>query len=191
MKNNFKNKGFTRQQHGFTLIEMLIVASVFIVVFIFSLGGLRTNRRISEFRLSIDRVASEIRQAQTMALTGISDESVESIAYGIYFDESTPLQYLVFKDSNSDNNYDIADEIIETVILPQEISLDNVSPDTPTEITSLSIVFTPPKPTVYFNGETSLNQAQIDLTRASLADKQGNVTVNRITGRITAELNNL
>jgi len=186
-----KRKGFTRQQRGFTLIEMLIVASVFLIVFIFSLGGLRTNKRISEFRFATDRVASEVRQAQTMALTGISDEVVESVAYGVYFNENTPLQYQVFKDTNSDGNYDIADEIIETISLPEEIGILNVGPDIPTEITSLSIVFSPPKPTVYFNGSTSFNEAQISLERVTVSNKEGRITVNRITGRIIAELNNL
>jgi len=178
------------KRKGFTLIEMLIVASVFLIVFIFSLGGLRTNRRLSEFRLAIDRVAAETRQAQTMALTGVSDEVVESIAYGIYFDESSPWQYLIFKDTNSDNNYDLADEAIKTVALPEEIIIAGVGPDEPEEITNLSVVFKPPRPTVYFNGLTSNNEAQINLARVSISNKEGRVIVNRITGRIIAELLN-
>jgi len=172
---------------GFTLIELLVVISIFIMVFGFTYGGLRNNRRLGEFRLTADRVASDIRKVQTMALAGISQEDLGNISYGIYFNEASPLEYIIFQDNNGNNNYDLGvDEIIQTITFPQNISLSAVEPELPTN--DLAIVFSSPQSTTYINGGMVENTAIITLIRSNLPTKQGVISINRVTGRITAEL---
>lgn len=176
---------------GFSFIELMIVIGIFMIIFIVSYQGLINNRQIEEFRLTNEQVASDIRKVQTMTLAGISSEDLGNIAYGIYFDETAPSNYIIFKNSNDNKNYEPGvDEIIQTIAFPEPISLSDVGPDTPDPITNLTILFSPPKPTIYINGQENLINVSITLIRDNISDKEGVVTVNRITGRITAEIIN-
>jgi Tfp pilus assembly protein FimT len=182
---NFKHH-FLPNITGFTLIELMVVIGIFMMVFGFTYGGLRNNRRLGEFRLTADQVASDIRKVQTMALAGISAEDLGNVSYGIYFNINQPNSYLIFKDDGNKVYEAGIDETIQTVTFPQDISLSAVEPALPTN--DLAIVFSPPQPTTYINGGIIENTATITLIRSNLPTKQGIITINRVTGRITAEL---
>ncbi|MBU1131359.1 prepilin-type N-terminal cleavage/methylation domain-containing protein [Patescibacteria group bacterium] len=190
-----KTAGFTRAPisgAGFTLVELIVVVSIFMMVFIFSYQGLRESRHIEEFRVAIEQVASDIRKAQTMALAGVSDQDMSSIAYGVYFDATTPAwEYVIFIDDNGDKNYGLEDDIIQTVELPEDIYLIGVEAGSE-EIDDLAVVFKPPKPMIYINyvegEEEHATESNITLFRSNVPGKMGVVNVNRITGRITAEV---
>jgi len=171
---------------GFTLVEMLVVTVIFMMVFVFSYSGLRSNRRLNEFRLAADQLASNIRKVQTMALAGIADEDLGNIAYGIAFATVLPTEYRIFIDENSNGDYDPPDEkIVQTITLPEDITIWQLLPNNGG---TLAIVFSPPKPTIYINGSTVSGTATIKLQRSNLTGKGGQIIVNRITGRITSEL---
>lgn len=178
-----------KKTRGFTLIELLVVTSIFLLVFVFTIRGLRDNRRLEEFRLSTEQVASEIRKAQTMAIAGVSSAILENAAYGLYFNEEQSGQYLIFVDANATNTYEAEeDTVLSTLTFPNNISLSNVGPE---PLTSLSIVFVPPQPTIYINGQAVIAEAAIYLRRSNVADKEGQIKINRLTGRVTADLTNL
>jgi hypothetical protein len=140
---------------------------------------------LEEFRLANEQLATNIRKAQTMALTGITNQSIGALAYGIYLEMANTDRYLLFEDSNSNQIYDDGvDAIIETIIFPTDITLSSISTGS-----QLAIVFVPPKPNIYINGLTTIDMASITLIRSNIANKVGAVDINRISGRITAQLN--
>lgn len=179
VENNFKS--------GFALIELLVVVSIFMIVFVFSYQGLRDNRHLEEFRLATERLANDVKRVQTMVLSGVSDQDLGNISYGIFFDTAEPQEYLIFKDTNINQLYDDGtDTIMETTFLPPDISLSEVS-----TANQLTIIFLPPKPTMYINGGEIIETGWAKLTRSNLSGKAGLVNIYRISGRITAELINL
>lgn len=179
---------FLQNITGFTLIELLVVIGIFVMVFSFNYSGLRNNRRLGEFRITVDQVASDIRKAQTMSLSGISADDLGNIAYGIYFNINEPNGYVIFKD-DGDLVYSVGiDEVIQTINFPQDISLSSLVPALNNDLT---IVFYPPRPIMYINGGTAANTANISVIRSNLPTKQGVITVNRVTGRIIAELSDI
>jgi len=180
------NKHYILQEiFGFTFIELMVVIGIFMMVFGFSYSGLRNNRRLGEFRIAADQVASDIKKVQIMALAGVADEDLSNISYGIYFSIDTPDSYIIFKDDGNKVYEAVIDDIIQTITLPRDISLSAVEPALNSDLT---LVFSPPQPIMYINGGTSNITAIITIIRSNLSTTQGIISVNRLTGRITAEL---
>ena len=173
------------KKNGFTLAEILTVVFVFLIITTLVLANFRKGEQTSQFLLATEQLASDIRKMQTQALTGIIEEEiVASGGFGLYFDTAEADYYLLFRD-DGDQDYDGEDTILETVFLPNGITLGSLTED------PLAVIFQPPKPTVYINGVQSTNSVEIQLASGKVADKYGSVTLNRITGRVTAQLNNL
>lgn len=171
-------------QRGFTFAEIMVVIFIFVLMAALVLASFRTGERNSQFLLVIEQAASDIRKMQTQSLTGIIEEQiVASGGFGAYFDLSQPDRYVLFRD-DGDQIYNVSggDVVLETVFFPESISLNNLT------ATPLTIVFKPPKPSIYVNGGQVLNEIAITLADSFIDDKFGSVTVNRITGRVTAEL---
>ena len=181
-------QGLRSGQAGFTLVEMLVTISIFIIIFTLVSVNFRRGERLESFRLATQQLASNLRQAQTLALTGIGGEESMSQAYGVYFNLDNPDQYITFSDDNGNYLYNQGeDEIIETIILPEEITLSVLPNDGP-----LTIVFEPPKSTVYIHdGQDFVQTAEIRLSREYYDTKVGVINLNGITGQVSAELENV
>lgn len=157
----------------------MIVAGMVLVNF-------KKGENNTAFLLATEEVASNIRKTQTQTLTGsIEEEIVASGGFGLHFNSATPDRYLIFRDDGNQVYESGNDVTIETMIFPPNVTIASLSAD------PLTIVFKPPKPTVYLNGGIVDNSADIYLTRENIDDKQGHININRITGRITAELESL
>lgn len=161
----------------------MVMIAVFVLILSVSLVNFRRGEKLESFRLAADQVAANIRLAQTSALTGISEDENLAQAYGIYFSLNQAGQYILFKDQG-DRLYGEGDQAVETVILPEEVTLSGLTSD------PLTIVFEPPKPTIYINGDIALAAVQINLARAYFPDKIGRITLNRLTGQVSARLLN-
>ena len=172
-----------KNKQGFTLAEMMVTLVIFGLIFTLALVNFRRGERLEAFRLTAEQVAGNLRLAQTQALTGISEDEALAQAYGIYFSLNEAGQYILFKDQG-DRLYGIGDQVVATVILSEEITLSGLTSD------PLTIVFEPPKPAIYINGDIALAAVQINLARAYFPDKVGRITLNRLTGQVSARLLN-
>lgn len=172
-------------QAGFTLAEMMIMLVIFATIFTLSLVNFRRGERLEAFRLATMAVGDYLRQAQTAALTGVGTSASMSQSYGLYFDLSAAGEYLFFKDDDNNHLYSAGiDEIVETVALPDEITLSAITNNGP-----LNIVFEPPKPNIYISdGINPYQMAEIRLARQYFPNKEGLVSLNGITGQVMAEL---
>ncbi|MCX6785802.1 MAG: hypothetical protein NTZ18_03045 [Candidatus Komeilibacteria bacterium] len=170
---------------GFTVAEMLTVAAIFVIVGTLVIAGFNSGTRRSELILATDEMASNIRKMQTATLTGIATgEIAPTGGYGLYFNLAQNNQYLLFRDGGDQVYTAGSDIIIQTIALPAGITLSGLTAD------PLTVVFKPPKPTIYFNGATAANLAAISLISSNVSDKQGQIAINRITGQVSSQLIN-
>jgi len=165
---------------GFTIIELLVAMSIFIIVTGLVVANFRRGARSDELRIAATGLASTLRRAQTMALAGVQvNGELPAGGYGVHVSISEPSRYIIF--TSNDLLYNSGEELAGGIIfLPSNIVIEEVS------LTPLSVVFKPPKPTIYINGGTSENLVMITL-KDSISDQTRKVTVNRISGQISVE----
>lgn len=171
---------------GFTIIELLVAISIFIIVTSLVVANFRRGARSDELKIAVAGLASTLQRAQTMALAGEAISGIVPLGgYGIYITLGEPNQYIIFADNNNDKNYN-ANENEELAggifFLPSGVVINQLNPGP-----FVNIVFKPPKPTIYINnGETSPNSATITL-KDLVSNQTKSVIVNRISGQISIE----
>lgn len=128
---------------GFTIIELLVVISIIVILTGVVLVGYRTGERQLALQRAANKLAQDIRRVQEMAMSakefgGIVPEG----GYGIRFKQEESGHYIIFVDSNNNQDYDPGvDGIVEDVKLEKGVEISNIS-NSP-----LRITFTPPDPT--------------------------------------------
>lgn len=169
-------------RRGFTIIELLVAISIFIIVTGLVVANFRRGARSDELKIAAAGLASILQRAQTMALTGETiNGKVPSGGYGVYATLSEPNRYIMFADINDNKIYG-ADEALDggIIFLPPNIIINQLNP------APINIVFKPPKPIIYINGESSENSAIITL-KDLVSNQIKRVIVNRISGQISIE----
>jgi len=182
--NYIKNK-----KNGYTLIEVLVSSAIIILISTLFLANYRGSEKKSLLNLTAQKLASDIRLAQSKSLSASSYGSVfPTGGWGIYFDKALG-EYYIFADLNGDYAYN-AGEGDKTsgalvVKLPENIGIDSIQYGVSLENTAnnLAIDFLPPEPTVYISAQkyyqakiTLINQAD-NSTRAVLVNFFGLVDV--------------
>lgn len=156
-KKSFK-KSLTSDS-GFTLLELL--ASIFIIT---AMSGLfivnyhNTNKR-SELSAAKQKLASDIRLAQNYSLGSKTYDGLNTPkgGWGAHFSLADPSHYIIFADKaeagfpNGNQTYG-AGEAMETKTLPAGVTIDSLSP-----AGAVDIVFFPPDPAIYVNGNINTN----------------------------------
>ena len=168
---------------GFTLIVLLVSVGIFIIVTGMVVVNFRAGSRSDELKISADALVSNLRRAQNMSLAG---EQVNGVTppggYGVYFNLGNPGRYVIFSDSNGNLVYDANEDLPDGVIvLPKDIMIYMVSPGNIS-----SVVFKPPKPTIYINGDPPADMLTVTL-KQNLTRQSKKIIVNRISGRIDVE----
>jgi prepilin-type N-terminal cleavage/methylation domain-containing protein len=189
MNNKAKNlTGFTplnparpvrlnRNLMGFTLIELLVSITIIAAMSgLFMVNYHNTNKR-SELGVTKQKLASDIRIAQNNSLGSKEYESNKTPGggWGVHFDLADPAHYMIFADKNLPNGnqaYD-AGETMETKTLPIGVTINSLSPVVGGK---LDIVFFPPDPVTYINGEKN-KIAEITL-KEGVNNSMATTTVN-------------
>ncbi|MFH1046670.1 MAG: prepilin-type N-terminal cleavage/methylation domain-containing protein [Patescibacteria group bacterium] len=197
---------------GFTMVEMLISLSIFGIITAFAISNFRVGQQGDELRLSARTVASLIGRARTQAIAGYevkychggnrageicADGDDYNCGDGVCRAEIPPAyginisavvgenrEVRIFADTNSNGRYDQGEAMRFDSVSPGPFVY--VSAVSPAAANSVDIVFTPPKPTIKFNGAVADGLATIELTHSSTEDTTS-VTVNRISGLISVE----
>jgi len=168
---------------GFTIIELLVALGVFVVVTAMVVANFRAGGRSDELRIAAETLISNLRKAQNMSLSGqLTNGSSPPGGYGVYFKLSDTDRYIIFADLNGDLGYTAGEALPDgTIILPRDIRILNIQP------TAIStVIFKPPKPTIYING--AITEATLSITlKHNLSGKTRTVIVKRISGQIGTE----
>ena len=142
----FSKKRFWRQL-GFSVTELLVVMFIISLISAVALANYRSGQRKYALTQAVQKLVSDIRKAQNMALSGFNIEGAY-YGYGVYLEEDDAY-YIIYGDVNGNTTYQPADDVIETISLfPNNIEVQSVTP-TPGKI---SVFFESPQPTTYING---------------------------------------
>lgn len=168
---------------GFTLIELLVSIGIFIVITGMVVANFRAGSRNDDLRIAAETLVSALQKAQNMALAGqLVNGASPPGGYGVYFKLSDNDRYIIFADLNGDLEYTSGEALADgTVSLPKDIVISNVQP-----AVISSVIFQPPKPTIYINGGTAESAINIIL-RHNLSGQTRTVMVKRISGQIGME----
>jgi len=181
-------------ERGFSLIELLVVISVFSMITMVILANhSRFNGSVLLGNLAYD-VGLSVREAQVYGLSVKQFGSQFQVGYGVHFSDSST--YILFADVNRNNRYDIGtDSIIETNSLGKGHSILHYCAETSlgtlscsdsggSPITYLDIVFFRPDPdaTISTNEPTIYSRGMVVVT--SPAGETRTVTIAS-TGQIS------
>lgn len=190
---------------GFTLVELLVTLSLFVILTTIVLfNQSKFNGSILLTNLAYD-VALTVRQAQTYGVN-VREDVKESQAdekfkhaYGVHFDTSKDKQFLMFADANGSKQYNGSwqckennDECVNSYSIKRgnkisdiKITSTNSGCSTGCSVNQLDISFLRPDPDATFSspGKSNITEAKIIISSADGSNSR-NVLVNS-TGQIS------
>jgi len=157
-----------KRQKGFSLIEMIIVASIIGMLATTLILNFRAGSRDTALTQVAQQIASDVREAQSMAISSKRYAGQTRCGYGVSFNDAQTYQIYVGPDSKSidchsivEKNFGSGDVVVETItVLDIQVEISSVFPD---------IFFEPPDPTTYINNNdltVNSNPAEIVLINA-------------------------
>ncbi len=170
----------SHSQKGFTLIDLIVSMAIFSVLTGAVIVNFRAGSRNDSVRRGAQIIASTLREAQTMTLSGteLSDGSFPTGGYGVRVSTDNTNALIVFADSDDSGTYTDATEDVRTVTLPQEVTFSIGS--------TLDVLFSAPDASIFFNGAISSDTEEITV-QAVAADITQTVTIYRLSGQIRVE----
>ena len=178
-----------KKEHGFSLIEMLVVISIFSLLSTVVLANhSRFNGSVLLGNLAYD-IAISVREAQVYGLSVRQFASQFQIGYGVHFSDAS--SYIFFADINRNGFYDDpADSIIQSYSLGRGHSILRYCADTQcsdsesNELTYLDVVFYRPDPDASFATNRGTTYAEAHVVVTSAAEETRTITV-QTTGQIS------
>lgn len=166
---------------GFTLIELLAVTAIIALMAILIFPNYRAGEQELALQMSASKLAQNLRKIQEMAVSAKEFQGeVPRGGYGIYFNISDPTHYVLFADKDAGSDYDSFSETVETLELEKNTKLKSLSPLGP-----LTVIFSPPDPTVYFYPDSATVSITIETEKLSPQSSQ-TVKINK-AGLIAVE----
>ena len=178
----------TNPAKGTSVIELLVVIAIIFILAATVFLNYPEGKKEFNLRKSGHKLAQDLRRGEEMAMSarkkaGIcqSPGATGITGYGLYFDETTATQYILFINCDANTAYDAGiDDVIETVDLDDlGIKIKNLKkginePDT------LTVVFKPPDPTVYINNDDTSCVGEIIICRIDAETQTKTVKINDI-----------
>lgn len=172
-------------RRAFSLLELALALLIIGVVTGVTLASYRSGARNIRLQLEAQRVALEIRRAETLATATKENSGKRPCGYGVVFDEANPRAFIRFAELDEipdecDGPFNFsAGDSSETIVLREDVQIQDISPGS-----SLSIFFLPPIPSVEMTGGVST--ASITLSLVSDSTTQRRIVVGTFGG-ITIE----
>lgn len=178
-KPNSKNKNKVR---GFTIIELMTVVFIMITLSSLVLINYRSAGSSQALNRSAQKLAFYIRKAQTMALAGVNfsqSDPNRRCGYGVHFRIDIPEDNQIFGVRNCGSaNYSGGDPMIEQIEFENNVFVQSLTPTNNilgNQI--LTLVFAPPHPDTFINGNTSDTLATITLSLTSDTSQTKTISV--------------
>lgn len=167
---------------AFTLIEILVSMSIFLIIFFVTLANFKYSQKSNDFKLQSFDIEDSIRATQNMSLTGKQINGIlPGNGYGINFNISNN-SYTVYGD-RSDNTsvgvFDIQDSVDSSSVIKSIIHIEDIlcySTEAGDYVSlsslgeKLDILFYPPRASVIVNNNTDYTSCYIKLVANNISD---------------------
>lgn len=186
------------QESGFTLVELMVVASIFAVISsIVLFQNARFNNVVILENLAYD-VALSVREAQVYGLSVRQDLGSGSFdfAYGIHVGASAPSNYVLFIDANENDRFDAPAETLQTFTLRKGFVIGRYCADnggTPKcsdtsadEMEGLSVVYRRPDPEGLIRTDTGVSYSRAEIVLQAPNGNERSVVIYT-SGQISVE----
>jgi type II secretory pathway pseudopilin PulG len=154
---------------GFGLIELLVSISIVVLVTSVIMSRQTSYNGAVLLRSQAYQVALEAREVQLSAVSAIGSASNFRNVFGLHFDTANPNYYIVFRDADGDNYYDVGEEVGKRSNIDPRFQISQIRRlvnGTPTTEPRLSVVFERPNfDARFFNfaGEVTGSVVEIDV----------------------------
>lgn len=179
---------------GFTLLELLVTISIIAIISAVVIVQYNDFNSSVLLKSQAYELALNMREAQVFSISVRGEGGAFRNAYGVYFDMSTPSQYLLFLDDEgtepamydqSPTNEQIGNPfVIDSRFMIVQICVNDCS----TAVSSLSVSFQRPDfdAQIAAPGVGAINSARIDIAPVSDQDIVRSVIISA-TGQISVE----
>ncbi|MBU1137164.1 hypothetical protein KKD72_02230 [Patescibacteria group bacterium] len=130
------------------MTELLVVMFILSLLSSTVLVGYRSGQKRYSLYQTAQRLASDIRRVQNMAISGVNITG-NYYGYGVYAVVGE-TSYLIYGDTNNSFDYQPTDSVIETVYLPDRIRIKETFPNSG----KTDVFFKPPQPQTFVNGSS-------------------------------------
>jgi len=147
------------REGGFTLLELMVTMLIISILSSVLFFAFRTQDDKAIVQKAANQMANDFREIESLAMaakTVSCPDSSQCNAFGIVLKQNDNF-YIIFCDCNGTNNYNSGDKLVRQVEL-DKAKISALSPSI-----NFSVVFNPPKPTVFINGNSNNEEAVITL----------------------------
>lgn len=196
----FQISNFKFQEKGFTVVELLVVLGIIVLISSTILANYRGQQRESALVRSAQKLALDLRRAQTLAVSSTLHHSEIPYGYGVHFTKNVN-PYFIFAKCDAANLYYVSG--VNVCWSSWEEKVETFAPESGVRVLtlkglgngcssaaadSLDVIFKPPEPTTTAtrNGSSSplCNTAEITLALEEDVTKTKIVEVVSATGEI-------
>lgn len=177
MKRSLPQFGFTRQNFvkqnlgGFTLIELIIVISLFSIIFAFLFTNVARPKVFADLAATEDLIYITIKEAQNLAMSGGTNESGTKVDFGIHLEQD---EFILFQGAS----YNPGDPSnLETDLSPNLV-IESISLPTGSDIIFSQISGEVQGLSFGVNGSFVLRETNTDETRTFTINRYGAIDVN-------------
>jgi len=173
---NLKSFKFKIYNLGFTLIELIVVMAIVSSIAALVLAHYRSGEQVSDLQTYSQKIANVLKQAQSLALSGEEIAGGRPNGYGVYFPDAST--YILFADTNGNNNWNSTDSTIQSFTLPERLIIDTISGSLPA-----SFLFRAPFAEFYLNGSRDTSNNTIVIKHTQL-NRTLTIYLNGTSGQI-------
>ncbi len=114
---------------GFTLAELLIAMSIFLVVTLITIMSFQSGEKVEQLRFAVENVAQEVRALQVFARTGQRQGgTVPKGGFGMQMLQcaSSPCTFIPFGDQDTNGKYTTSEQLNESVTFAPRVIVEKI-----------------------------------------------------------------
>lgn len=151
-------KKISGENCGFTLVELVVTISIFVIISTLVFANYPKFRSQLSLKKTSQEIALAVREAQVYSLS-VREYNETFPGYGVHFDASKPDTVLLFADTNNNNSYDEGDGTVKEYKIRISETISNLcgdqekSPPGSCDLLQLDAVYLRPNPLITLKGK--------------------------------------